>query len=78
MLKGSCLCGGIAYEIVGPVGKALYCHCSMCRNYMGLHFEPGWQFQKVRSGSFAARNCWLNIGHRLSQSGGFVGCAGHR
>ena len=39
MLKGSCLCGDITYEIVGPVGKSLYCHCSMCRKWHGSAFR---------------------------------------
>ena len=39
MLTGSCLCGGIRYEIVGPVGAALYCHCSMCRKAQGSAFR---------------------------------------
>ena len=38
-LRGGCLCGGIRYEIVGPVGKALYCHCSMCRKAHGTAFR---------------------------------------
>ena len=39
MLRGGCLCGGIQYEIVGPVGEALYCHCSMCRKSHGTAFR---------------------------------------
>lgn len=39
MLKGSCLCGGIGYEITGPVGRSLYCHCSMCRKSHGSAFR---------------------------------------
>ena len=39
MLKGGCLCGGIRYEINGPVGGALYCHCSMCRKFHGTAFR---------------------------------------
>ena len=39
MLKGSCLCGGIAYEIDGLVGRSLYCHCSMCRKWSGSAFR---------------------------------------
>src|SRR5262245_42292544 len=35
MLRGGCLCGGIRYDIVGPVGVALYCRCSMCRKFHG-------------------------------------------
>jgi len=39
MLRGGCLCGGIRYKIVGPVGSALYCHCSMCRKWHGTAFR---------------------------------------
>ena len=28
---GSCLCGGVAYEIDGPPQRFYYCHCSRCR-----------------------------------------------
>ena len=30
---------GISYEIVGAIGKALYCHCSMCRKWHGSAFR---------------------------------------
>ena len=30
-LRGSCLCGGVAYEVVGPLKAAHNCHCSRCR-----------------------------------------------
>ena len=39
MLTGSCLCGAIKYEISGPVGRSLYCHCSMCRKWHGTAFR---------------------------------------
>ena len=39
MLRGGCLCGGIRYEIDGPIGSALYCHCSMCRKWHGTAFR---------------------------------------
>lgn len=39
MLRGGCLCGGVRYEIDGPVGPALYCHCSMCRKAHGSAFR---------------------------------------
>jgi hypothetical protein len=34
-IGGSCLCRGVRYEIGGPVGKAAYCHCSLCRKWSG-------------------------------------------
>ena len=38
MLRGSCLCGGVRYEITGPLSGALNCHCSMCRRFHGAAF----------------------------------------
>ncbi len=38
MLKGSCLCGKICYQVSGPLGPAIYCHCSQCRKASGSSF----------------------------------------
>jgi hypothetical protein len=38
-LRGSCLCGGVAYEISGPLSGVLNCHCSMCRKAHGAAFR---------------------------------------
>lgn len=35
MYKGSCLCGGIAYEIKGEIGDFGYCHCTSCKKASG-------------------------------------------
>ena len=32
---GGCLCGGVRYEIRGPLGDAGACHCSQCRRTSG-------------------------------------------
>jgi hypothetical protein len=32
---GSCLCGGIRYEIEGELGDFGYCHCTSCRKASG-------------------------------------------
>ncbi len=39
MLRGSCLCGGVRYEVLGELHKPLYCHCSMCRKAHGTAFR---------------------------------------
>lgn len=39
MFQGSCLCGGIRYEISGPLSGALNCHCSVCRKAHGAAFR---------------------------------------
>jgi hypothetical protein len=38
MVKGSCLCGGVRYEIDGEVGPMAHCYCSMCRKQHGAPF----------------------------------------
>jgi len=38
MAKGSCLCGGIQYEIEGEIQLMANCHCSMCRKHHGASF----------------------------------------
>jgi hypothetical protein len=35
MLKGSCLCGGVRYEVEGPFEIMAYCHCVQCRKASG-------------------------------------------
>jgi hypothetical protein len=35
MLTGSCLCGGIRFEISGPIAGIVQCHCSLCRKSSG-------------------------------------------
>ena len=37
-IKGGCLCGGVRYEITGPLFVASHCHCSMCRRQHGAAF----------------------------------------
>ena len=41
MLTGSCLCGGIKYEIDGELGAVTNCHCSLCRKMSGSAFASG-------------------------------------
>lgn len=35
MLKGSCLCGEVAYRAAGPVESASHCFCTMCQKQHG-------------------------------------------
>lgn len=34
-VRGSCLCGSIAFEINGKIGPVGQCHCSKCRKVSG-------------------------------------------
>jgi hypothetical protein len=38
MLKGSCLCGKVQYEVRGLPKVAYYCHCGRCRKQSGSSF----------------------------------------
>ena len=35
IIKGSCLCGAVNYQIEGPFKIFQYCHCSRCRKSTG-------------------------------------------
>src|SRR5262249_26077850 len=39
VLRGSCLCGGVKYQISGRLFGAMNCHCSMCRKAQGSAFR---------------------------------------
>lgn len=39
MIKGSCLCGKVTYEISGEVGEIVHCHCETCRKAHGSAFS---------------------------------------
>ena len=37
MNSGSCLCGGVCYELSGPLRPSVACHCIQCRKTSGHH-----------------------------------------
>ena len=53
MIRGSCLCGSVRYEIRGPLGRVSHCHCSMCRKAHGAAFGT---YARVNRSDFA----WLS------------------
>lgn len=38
MIRGSCLCKRVRFEIQGQLGETSFCHCSMCRKVTGSAF----------------------------------------
>lgn len=48
-IQGGCLCGGIRYEIGGPLTDVGNCHCSMCRRFHGAAFAT---YAKVNAEHF--------------------------
>ncbi|MDH3694966.1 MAG: GFA family protein [Gammaproteobacteria bacterium] len=59
-LKGECLCGKIKFDISGPIGTIVNCHCSMCRKWHGAAFRTR---TLVRASDFR----WLSGGGLLSR-----------
>lgn len=47
-LHGSCLCGGVRFEVIEPFTSANHCHCSRCRKHSGTF--GGTQARVPRSG----------------------------
>lgn len=41
MVRGSCLCGGVRFEVDHVVGPFELCHCSRCRKASGSAFVAG-------------------------------------
>jgi hypothetical protein len=39
IIRGSCLCGGVKFEIAGPLIGASNCHCSLCQKQHGAAFR---------------------------------------
>lgn len=60
MHKGSCLCGGIAYELDAPLTQIGMCHCAMCRKSSGTAFAtnapvPADKFHITRGAELLSR-----------------------
>jgi len=36
---GGCLCGAVVYEVDGPLGDSVACHCGMCRKTSGHYWS---------------------------------------
>jgi hypothetical protein len=66
-VRGSCLCGGIKFEITGPLSGPLNCHCSQCRTQHGAPFRS-----RVRVEVKAARRRGFEITDDLPQHAEFA------
>ncbi|MEM1256862.1 MAG: GFA family protein [Cyanobacteria bacterium P01_H01_bin.21] len=49
MIKGSCLCGAIAYELSERPEIMNLCHCAMCRKILGSSYGT---FAHIEIGKF--------------------------
>ena len=35
MMRGSCLCGAVRFEVTGPFDGVVHCHCASCKKLAG-------------------------------------------
>ena len=47
MVRGSCLCGDVRYEVTGEAEEMHNCHCSRCRKAHGAAFSTFMQIAKT-------------------------------
>ena len=47
LYSGSCLCGGLRYEIHGEIGDIVQCHCQKCRKANGTAFASNAPIRKA-------------------------------
>jgi hypothetical protein len=78
MLTGSCLCGGVAYEVDAAVGPIAHCHCATCRKAHGSAFSsvssvPRDKFRWTRR---REQTCLPAMNRRPVKSGVFAQSAG--
>lgn len=48
MVRGSCLCGGVAFAIDGRLTPIQLCHASRCQKFTGSAFAPEMAAKKAR------------------------------
>jgi len=66
MIRGSCLCGSVRYEIRGPLGRASNCYCSKCRKAHGAAFGT---YTRVQRSDFRLLSGEDQIGSYASSPG---------
>jgi hypothetical protein len=76
VMKGSCLCGAVKYEVRGSVRPVVVCHCSQCRKSSGYYGAATQALQEdvtisdstlkwFRSSEKAERGFCINCGSNL-------------
>ena len=66
MIKGSCLCGAVRWQIDGAIMGMTHCHCSMCRKAHGAPFAT---YAGVSRDTFTWTSGEASIAHHESSPG---------
>lgn len=66
MIRGSCLCASVRYEVRGSLGRVSHCHCSKCRKAHGAAFGT---YARVKTSDFVLISGEHDIGSYRSSPG---------
>jgi hypothetical protein len=77
-IRGSCLCGGVKFEINGPLIGPSNCHCSNCRKQQALHFAAGRESGSTISNGSMAKVWSRSTSRRPAATAAFAACAALR
>ncbi|MEO1018169.1 MAG: GFA family protein [Pseudomonadota bacterium] len=74
MHKGSCLCGGVSFEVEGSLPNPSACHCTNCRKHSG-HFEASTDVLRSKVKIIGADNLtWFHSSEKVRR--GFCSICG--
>lgn len=74
MLKGSCNCGGVTFELHGTLAPPSVCHCSQCRKQSGHVWSSTVVPQENLSFTAKDTLCWYSASDTAKR--GFCGTCG--
>lgn len=73
VFKGGCLCGGVTYELRGPLRPVVACHCLQCRKTSG-HYVAATQVAEADATVTGDTLVWFRSSEQAER--GFCGVCG--
>ena len=77
-LRGSCLCGGVRFEIDGPLMRSSHCHAGSARRRMARRSAHGRAPPPPISAFSPARSLSPSMSRRLARIAASAKCVAHR
>ena len=74
--QGSCLCGGIRFEVLGEIKGILNCHCSDCRKAHGAAFRTRGAVEPCNFQFLAGENLLTRYEHKPGEFRSFCRVCG--
>jgi hypothetical protein len=74
VLKGSCLCGAVSFEVAGPILSSDACHCRECRKQSGHYWASADVARPALAITGADKLTWFQASERVRR--GFCSTCG--